>query len=234
MALDTAAMLAAAEHAATEVPGSLSLLSAIRSLEKRQHDLAHSFAEETNRLGIDTCSYRFFGGESQPPIMALSRVLELFQVLLTAVHGSVENGQPGSRGRSEAEILEETTLHFGYTFPGSVGFMLTLPRPRPCPLAGEATLDESIDMLFALARATSPSEIAAFARQLGPDPIRAAHLWASAHVEAGFGAAIDWRRKTNEVHLVLQQREMERLVSAIAESQAIEDQAVVAGSRAKS
>ena len=232
MALDTAAMLAAAEHAATEVPGSLSLLSAIRSLEKRQHDLAHSFEEETNRLGIDTCSYRFFGGESQPPIVALSHVLELFQVLLTAVHGTVKDGQPGSRGRSEAEILEETTLHFGYTFPGSVGFMLTLPRPRP--LAGEATLDESIDMLFALARATSPSEIAAFARQLGPDPIRAAHLWASAHVEAGFGAAIDWRRKTNEVHLVLQQREMERLEWAIAESQAIEDQAVVSGSRAKS
>lgn len=56
------------------------------------------------------------------------------------------------------EIVAETALTFGYTFPGSVGIVFTMPNERL--LIGETALDEADRKVFDMAKAQTPDQIA--------------------------------------------------------------------------
>ena len=111
-------------------------------------------------------------------------------------------------------IEQESSFEFAYTYPGSVGFALTLKNERYLGL--DSSLDQAFAITFQLMQAEEVSDIRDFADQLGRATIKAAHDWAYEHYLAGFGVDIQWRRNTEiRSSLSLQKPRLERLYQTI-------------------
>ena len=229
MISDTGATLAVVERALAADPMSLALRSSLRSLQERQSNLAEDFARMTYEAGVDVCSYRLFGDDNHPGAAALARALGAFQSLVSVVYAAVASGERRATTRVSADVSDATTFRFGYSFPGSVGFALTLPNERL--LMGASKLDESMDVVFSLAQALSTEDIRAFARRLGPAPVREMYRWSSTHAVSNLGAEIRWRMgATTKSGLFLQPPEFEHLRATIeATSEATEEEVPLAG-----
>ncbi|MBI4303797.1 MAG: hypothetical protein HY665_05620 [Chloroflexi bacterium] len=213
--LETNAALAELEKAIAKDPKSLSLAATAKSLEKRYQDLEADFLAEADSLGVDVCAYRLFAEEGRPSVKALSNVLGDFQNLVTTVYDAVKTAIPKTRARISADIASESEFQFGYTFPGSVGVVLTIPNQRL--LLGESHLDESLRLIFEMAKVYDSSVILEFAKRIGPASVRALYKWAYDHAESGLGADIEWRRKQNiRTRLFAQRPELQKLYHAIS------------------
>ena len=213
---DTNATLAELDRALVADPRSASLQATGRSLEKRQQSLESQFAATAAEQGIDICTYRLFGVDN-PPILSLASALVDFQTLVTVVYDAIKSSVPKIRTRVGAESRSETTFNFGYSFPGSVGLVLTIPNERL--LIGESNLDATISAIFELAKATEPSTILGFAKRLGPASISAMYKWALDLDQSGLGADTQWRRDQHvRAHLLAQRPELEQLHRAIGQT----------------
>lgn len=193
-----------------------SLRANIQTLRRRRQVLEDDFLEAAARVEADVCSYRLIPGESRASISALSRALNGFQTFFSLVYDAIKTG-PKQRARLSAEVTNDTALGYAYSFSGSVGFVMTLPNEQL--LLGETRLDEAMRIVFLMAKATSPQEIADFAKKLGPPPVRAMYRWASDHVEYGLEADIEWRRREQvRSSLFVQEPQLEQLRKIIAET----------------
>ena len=214
---ETRATLARVERAVAEQPDKPSLSALARSLMAQQRNLEADFVTEVNRLGMDVCSYRIFSDSGNLPLHPLAQGLIDFQSLVTVVYDARKNSVPKERAKISPDIRAETAFDFGYTFPGSLGIVLTIPNERRLIL--DSHLDEAISQLFSLAKARSIPDIREFAKKLGLASIRAMYKWASGHARAGLGVGIEWRREsTVRASLLAQQPELENLYQMIDET----------------
>ena len=189
---DTGAAIAQTDKAITIDPKSPSLAAVRRSLEKKLRNLEVDFLKAASLSGIDVCSYRLFTEVGDAPDLgSLTRAFGDFQKLVSTVYSAVKGG-PKQRATFSAEDAKETAFEFGYAFPGSVGFVLTINNERL--LIGETHLDEAMGLIFGMVKAKVPEDIHPFTKQLGSGPVRALYRWALDHVSSGLGADIDWRR----------------------------------------
>ena len=210
---DTSAALARAERALADQPGLPSVLATLKSLQKRQHDLEEDFLSQAARLQIDVCSYRLFSESGRPSVRWLATALTDFQSLFSLVYDSLKHG-PKQRGRLSADAAQETEFGFAYTFPGSVGVVMTLPNDAL--LLGETKLDEAILTIAEMTKLKTSDQLSVYAKKLGLPPIRAIYRWASDLIEADLGADVEWRRRdTVRASLFLQRPELETLKQAI-------------------
>lgn len=213
---DFNALIARHERTLAAQPGEKSLRANIQTLRRRRQVLEDDFLEAAARVEADVCSYRLIPGESRASISALSRALNGFQSFFSLVYDAIKTG-PKQRARLSAEVMNDTALGYAYSFSGSVGFVMTLPNEQL--LLGETYLDEAMRLVFLMAQATSPQEIAAFAKKLGPLPVRAMYRWASDHADCGLGADIEWRRREQvRSSLFVQEPQLDQLRKVIAET----------------
>jgi len=210
---DTEAAIARTEQAFATYPNESGLRFALASLQKRQEALSADFNRLAAARGLDVCSYRLFNkSSSRPTLRAFANALHDFQELFTSVYDALAKG-PKQRSRPGVESVAQTAFGFGYSFTGSLGVVLTLPNEQ---LLIPTPLDDTIQTIFALARAEHPPDVEKFAKTLGPAPIRMAYLWAQHHVEAGIGAEIEWRRADQvRATALFQSPELARLQQAI-------------------
>lgn len=167
---DTQAAIRRAEKAVLEHPEMPSVALSLKSLRKRQQSLEALFSSLADDQWFDVCSYKLLPEkEGRPTLPSLTNTLGDFQTLFTLVYDTIKNG-PKQRGRASAEATAATTFGFGYSFTGSVGFVLTLPNERL--LTDETDLDRAMSTVFEMARAQSPQDVAKFAKELGAAPIR--------------------------------------------------------------
>lgn len=214
---DTSAAIANLEKMAIEYPDSPALGLMTKSLEKRKKVLDSVFRIEADKLGIDVCTYRIFGEHERQTLRALVQTLGDFQSLVSVVYDAVKTKIPKMRARLTSDIIQETEFGFGYTFPGSVGVVLTIPNQRL--LIGESYLDQSFSEISNMAKARDSSEVLSFAKRLGPASVRALYNWALDHDNLGLGANIEWRREqVIRSHLLTQQPEFEKLHKTIEQS----------------
>jgi hypothetical protein len=225
---DTTAAIAQLEKEAMKDPKSPSLNLIAMSLEKRQKVLESDFWVEANALGIDVCTYHILGEHERQPLRALVQALGDFQIMVSTVYDAVKSRVPKTRARITPEIAAETEFRFAYTFPGSLGVVLTIPNQRL--LGIESHLDESILEIAKMAKAQDTSEVLAFAKRLGPASVRTLYRWAFDHDTLGIGANIEWRREHNiRSRSLTQQPEFERLHKTIEQTsdQTIEERKVI-------
>ena len=188
----------------------------ITSLEKRRVDLEEQFLREANIAGVDVCSYQIVPAKEALRITTIAEVLSRFQYLVTIVYDALKNA-PKRRARISPEVWDETEFGFGYTFPGSVGFALTLPNERR--LMGDSTLDVALDRIFAMAKAQTSEQVREFSFVVGQAGIRALHRWADVHVKRQLSANIQWRREDHLFsNLRIQDPELELLKEAIEQT----------------
>lgn len=224
---DTGAAIAQHERAMANSK-SPSLASALRSLQKRLDRLESEYTELTRQFGIDVCSYRLFGDrESAVPAVAIFAALEAFQMAFSVAYDAVKRG-PRAKASLTADVRHESEFQFGYAFSGSVGIVMTFKNEQ---LMLETALDQSMDALFDLARSKTADEVLAKSKTLGASVVKAAHKWASNHVNAGLGVDVKWiRGATEKSRLLLQIPELKTLVATLANAtEDIEDTVTLAG-----
>jgi len=212
--LETNAAMSEVEKAIANDPKSLSLSAMMKSIEKRYQKLESDFMAAVDSLGVDVCAYRIFGEEERPTLKALSSILGDFQTLVSTVYDAIKTTIPKVRARISAEVVAETEFRFGYTFPGSVGVVLTIPNQRL--LIGESHLDESLQVISKMAKVHDSLEVLEYAKRLGPASVRSLYKWAYDHAESGLGVDIEWRRQQLiKTRLFAQRPELERLHQTI-------------------
>mgnify|MGYP000408300858 CR=1 FL=1 len=191
-----------------------STIANLRSLEKRRQMLEQDFYAVTEQHSRDVCSYRMFSLTDRYKLSGFAKALADFQSTFSLTYDALRNG-PKQRAVLTPEVEAATGFDFAYTFSGSVGVVLTMPNERL--LIGSTWLDDAMNLVFEMAKAKTPEEIAQYAKKLGAPPIRALYKWASDHVSAETGAEIEWR-KDREIcgRLLIQEQQLMRLRDAIA------------------
>jgi hypothetical protein len=212
---DIGACIAHTEAALAGAPTSNSALLTLQSLEKRQRVLEEQFLTAASEMELDVCSYRVFSEEERPQIAGLASVLADFQKLFSVTYAAIREKKPRERSRIKALTAAQTSFGFAYSFAGSVGFVLTLPNDQSSLY--DTDLDETMRIVFSMARTPRPDAIVEYARQYGPAPIRALYKWADHHVEYSSGVGIEWRRLHDiRSELLIQRPELAQLRDAIA------------------
>lgn len=189
---------------------------ALESLYMRQKNLQEDFALLAHEEYKDVCSYRMIMiNEKRPKLSSIGKALTDFQELFTTMYDAIKNG-PKQRVSYTEEIAQESALEFGYSFSGSIGFILTMPNERL--LFGETDLDKAMNMVFELAKTHKTEEIRSMASSIGVAPVRKIYAWANDHIQAGLDVEIQWKRN-NEVrsNLLIQQAELVKLQQTIDE-----------------
>lgn len=215
---ETESVISRMEKVMREHPESETALLSLKSMLKRQRELERAFSEAAHDDFQDVCSYRIFGEDDEKPkISTIAKSLGDFQSLLTIIYDAIKSGKPKETARVSAESAGETALEFGYSFAGSVGFMMTMPNERL--LIGETNLDEAMSQVFKMAKSQDTDQVAAFAKTIGIAPIRKIYQWAEDHVSSGMNVDIKWLRNEqvrNELRVDLQ--ELENLIEIIAKT----------------
>src|SRR5437868_2883099 len=123
--LTNSAAMGQLEQALAGQPDSVVIQANLRSLRKLHGVLTKEFHRIVSEIGVDVCRYSLL--ENRPTVRALSRALGSFQDAFSLVYESLRSG-PMIRRYIPRDALQATDLHVAYTFPGSFGVMLTIPR----------------------------------------------------------------------------------------------------------
>jgi hypothetical protein len=186
-----AAAVAHAERTLAAHPNVPSVHATLQAIQSRRASLEEQFFAAADELGMDACGYRIEMEGDTASISGLTAVLGTFQKIFTTVYDALERGAKKKAAKNTEKAIADTTLGFAYSFPGSVGVMMTLANDRH--LFG-AKLDEAMEKTFDLIRAKEPQEIQLLTDQVGLPSVRLVHQWAEENVKAGFGANIVWQR----------------------------------------
>lgn len=214
---ETHAALASVERVAAQSPGDLSLDLTVASLRQRQADLESAFAEAADREFVDVCKYRLISEDQDSySLSMLTSALGSFQELVTIVYDAIKTG-PKIRTRVSADIVEQSTFDFAYSYPGSLGFVLTMPNERL--LIGESDLDQAISTVFEMSKSSTTKEVAEFAGDVGVAAIRRLYKWSRCHSAYNVSADIQWDRKEEtRAKVLIQPVEMAKLVTIIEQT----------------
>jgi hypothetical protein len=186
-----AAAVAHAERTLAAHPNVPSVHATLQAIQSRRASLEEQFFAAADELGMDACGYRIEMEGDTASISGLTAVLGTFQKIFTTVYDALERGAKKKAAKNTEKAIADTTLGFAYSFPGSVGVMMTLANDRH--LFG-AKLDEAMEKTFDLIRAKEPQEIQLLTDKVGLPSVRLVHQWAEENVKAGFGANIVWQR----------------------------------------
>lgn len=213
---EIAAAIARAERTVAAHPDVPSVLATLQTAQKRREYLEGEFLVVANELELDVCSYRIELDDGRPTLQGITGVLGSFQRLFTSVYAAIDKG-PRQTTKVGAEITDATAFGFAYTFPGSVGVVMTLPNERL--LVNKTKLDEAIEGVFEMMKARTPGDVKECSRKFGVASVRVVHQWAEENAKAGFGADIAWRRKDHvRDSFRIQRPEIVRLEMAIHET----------------
>ncbi|WP_425905797.1 hypothetical protein [Nitrobacter sp. TKz-YC02] len=221
-----AAAVAHAERTLAAHPDVPSVHATLRAIQSRRASLEEQFFAAADELGLDACGYRIEMTGSTASISGLTAVLGTFQKIFTTVYDALERGTKKKTAKNSDKAIADTTLGFAYSFPGSVGVMMTIANDRN--LFG-AQLDEAMDKTFQLIRAQETEELQSLTDRIGLPALRLVHQWTEENVKAGFGADIVWRRDDvvkREVRVQLPELAMK---AATLKSMRAEETVVVVG-----
>lgn len=188
---DASAAIAHAEQTLAAHPNVPSVLATLRTIQSRRASLEEQFFAAADELGMDACGYRIEMEGHTASISGLTAVLGTFQRIFTTVYDALERGAKKKTAKNTEKAIADTTLGFAYSFPGSVGVMMTLANDRH--LFG-AKLDEAMEKTFQLIRAQGAQELQLLTDDVGLPALRLVHQWTEENVKAGFGADIVWQR----------------------------------------
>ncbi len=210
---DAVAGLARFDQAIAVNPASsASLVLAAQSLRDQYGQLQSAFLAEAKRTEIDVCTYRMFTslGDARYTLNEVTTALQDFQRLFSTVHRALRP----RRSRRRVEV-EDTDFGIAYTFPGSLGIALTLPRELEM-FDSSQYYDQAMQAVFAMAQSRTPDEIVAHVQSVGPAAIRQMDRWADDHISYGLGADIRWKAQSaSPKRLFLQAPEISGLRNAI-------------------
>jgi hypothetical protein len=188
----------------------------LRSLDKLRRQLQDEFSEEANALHLDECRYRMFSDDCVPSLGPVTGILSEFQQLVSLVFHALQRKSPLERESLDAASVATTSFQIGYSFEGSVGFVLTLPNARLVHPDLTTLVDDSIDQVFRLSNLDTPQAVREAAGRFGKPVIRACYRWADIHVRHRIGSEAQWQRnKSTRSKMFVQYQQLAQLLHAV-------------------
>lgn len=212
------AAIVRAERTAAQFPDRASVFETLRSIHKHRENLEEQFASAADEIGLDLCSYRVeYEDRRNATIAGITSALNSFQKIFTSVYDALVHGAQKKRATVSAEVIAKTAFGFAYTFPGSIGFMMTLANDRL--LLDQTQLDQAMEKTFDLLNAQDVSIIEELTQIVGLPAVRLAHQWAIENSKASLGADIIWQRNpASKLSLRVQPQQIAALANAIGQA----------------
>jgi hypothetical protein len=185
----------------------------MRALQNLATRLETEFLEHAAAEKLEVYKYRLLTGDESPSLAGVGEAWSKLQNLYATVYRSLTH----TSIKVVEAVLAAPQLGFAYSFPGSVGVVVTLP-PKP---AGEVLLtaspiDEASEIVFNLIES---KDIQGIAQKLGPAPIQAMNEWLEVHVKHHYGIAIEWQAdKETKRKSEVKYSEMTSLQTAVQET----------------
>lgn len=174
-----------------ERPDDERLFFALNGLAKRAEAARAAFSEVAEISSIEVLDYRVSHLEKDYPVLSVTESLSDFQSSITALHDAVING-PKAKARYSAEMLAQTTLNLEFFYPGSKGFVLSVPSSTD--LFG-GSLDRTSDALREFLAVRSTDEARDAARVLGLAAISVLYRWVATNARWGNSIDYEWKAR---------------------------------------
>jgi hypothetical protein len=184
----------------------------MRSLQNLAKRLEVEFLDHAAAEKLQVYKYRLLTGEGVPSLAGVGEAWSKLQNLYATVYRSLTQ-----TSKTIESVLASPQLGFAYSFPGSVGVVVTLP-PKPIDeaLLTASPIDEASEIVFDLIEARN---IQGIAQRLGPAPIQAMNDWLDVHVKHHYGLDIEWQAD-NEIkrHKEIKSTDIPTLQTSVQET----------------
>lgn len=155
---------------------------------KRQQRAENAFRQSLGSHQVDVVDYRIVQSTEKYALLGVSESLGTFQKSLTAVYDSVTNGAK-ERSKYTLAVKEKSRLYFDYTYPGSIGFMLSIKNEQDL-LGGE--LDKAIETYYEYLEISSTDDAIEASRHLGLAAISELYAWIDTNASWGYSIDYNW------------------------------------------
>jgi hypothetical protein len=164
-----------------------SVVTSVRSLEKLKRRLEAEFEATAQSLEMEVYRYRLLTDDKRATLSGVAEAWAKFQVFFGSVYSALMRS-PKAKGKKPPQSQNHLELGYGYSFAGSIGVVVTVPRE--IGIYAVTPIEEASATVFDLIEAKNVGDIAA---RLGPAPIQALHEWIDVHVENHYGLGLEWR-----------------------------------------
>ena len=186
------AKAAALAEALERAPHDRGLQVTLASVKKLAARADEELREAAASAQIDLCHYRTLQSMEGPYRAAdFANSVVTYQDLFTAIFDFVRNG-PRVRARYSEHVKIQSQLNIAYTYPGSIGVVLTVENNRD--LFNEGQLDRVIASFSAITDISSTDQVKQVARTMGLNVVRSAFRWADVNWQAEYSVDVQWRR----------------------------------------
>lgn len=194
-------------------PNTPSLKSAYKSLEERRNSLEKLYLEEAKRAGYEVCNYRIIPSTQSVTLPGLGELLNLFQNLYSSIYDAILKGSR-DRSRFSKETLSNSIFSFGFSYSGSLGLILTLPKESV--LFGEAPSIAAFEKFHELINVNSTTAITEFGKNYGPSVLRSLYKWTKHHLEYRYNIDVSFLPPdSEEISFQMQKSSFERIFSLL-------------------
>jgi len=186
----TGALIDQYERSVAEVKDQVppSLLANIRALEKLKKRLEAEFLEVAADLELEVYRYRILNESERLTLGAISEAWGKFQDFFGSVYSALTKAYTVKT--KKVVQREKLELGYGYSYAGSVGVVVTVPRE--VGIYAAIPIDDASSVVFDMVEAKNLDGIA---KNLGPDPVQALHSWLGVHIRNRAGLGLEWRSR---------------------------------------
>ncbi len=162
----------------------------LRSLRNVQARLEQQFLQLAADQQLEVYRYRLLVGDGGPSLSGIGEAWTKLQSFFAAVYQALRKTVVAGGKKPVQSAFQIPELGYAYSFPGSVGVVVTLPRPVDVALLADSPVEDASNTVFDLLESRN---IQGIARSLGPAPIQAFNEWLEVHVRHHYGVDLEWR-----------------------------------------
>lgn len=209
--------LAAIELALNANPADKGLRITYLSSKRRVERAENLLVELASEAQIDVCRYKLVRSESNEYFASsFANSLLTYQHLFTALYDFVKSGAK-SVATYKSEIRERSLLNLAYTYPGSMGVLLTVEASRD--LFGGGELDKVIAGFEAVTHIQKQSDVKQIAHEYGLNVVRKTHAWAEVNAKSDFSVDMQWHQSSARLRGgVVPRNRLARIAALIGET----------------
>lgn len=185
-----ASKIALLESKLADNPENRKLRLQLANAKKRATKSEEYFQSSLQGGSTDVVNYRIEQPTDEYAIAGVAASLLSFQSSVTAVYDAVTNG-PKERASYSLATKEKTRLEFGYSYPGSRGFVLTVQNDRDL-LGGE--LDTTVDTLNEYFEISNTDDAIEASRKLGLGAISELFKWVKVNSDWDNSVDLNWTK----------------------------------------
>jgi hypothetical protein len=182
------ARIAQIETVAAQHPSDRFVMASLESIKADVLQMELEWFEQCRIQQVEVCRYRLIAPAQTYTASWFAKSLLEFQELFSQIFDAKKNGVK-RRARISGDTFTETAFGFAYSFPGSLGVVLTLQQEPN--LFGDKFTD-SVAAFNDITSMNDEDDVREAATTLGDAVIKKIYDWSSINSKAGFDVDVTW------------------------------------------